>query len=252
MDKIIERLKNEFSNDDARYAYADSVTNAFLTGQIKELREARELTQERLAELVGTQQSGISRWQRSGYSSCKVETLRKFARAFGVRLRISFEPFGTLPTDVGGFTKERLAPPSFEDDPAFNERAAEQENTTAAAMARSRLKQQLIPQSERRYSLAGATQAEGIPGWESRLDLAIQVMELKEQFPRLFENLAGAKKVPVRDIPEDRYKGLGLVPQQPKPIKAITPATDRDNNRNAPFDPIQVSLDFPSEDKEAA
>jgi transcriptional regulator with XRE-family HTH domain len=122
VDKTIERLKNEFTSADARYAYAESVSTAFLTAQIKALREDRGLTQEKLAELVGTQQSGISRWLNSGFSTCKVETLQKFAKAYGVRLRISFETFGTLPRDVGGFTKERLAPPKFEDDPAFKER----------------------------------------------------------------------------------------------------------------------------------
>jgi transcriptional regulator with XRE-family HTH domain len=125
VDKIIERLKTEFNSEDARYAYADTVTNAFLTGQIKALREERDLTQEQLAELVGTQQSGVSRWLNSGFSTCKVETLRKFARAYGVRLRISFEEFGTLPSDVGDFTKERLAPRKFEDDPAFKEQPQE-------------------------------------------------------------------------------------------------------------------------------
>src|SRR5947209_1981363 len=113
VDKVLERLNTEFTSEESRYAYADSVTNAFLTGQIKALREDRGLTQEKFAELVGTQQSGISRWQNSGYSSCKVETLRKFAKAFGVRLRITFEEFGSLPEDVRGFTKKRLTPRKF-------------------------------------------------------------------------------------------------------------------------------------------
>jgi transcriptional regulator with XRE-family HTH domain len=127
VDKVIERLKNEFVTEEARYAYADSVTNAFVTGQIKELREARNLTQDELADLVGTKQSGISRWLNSGFSSCKVETLRKFAKALGVRLKISFEEFGSLPTDVRGFTKERLAPRKFEDDPAFKDQPEDSE-----------------------------------------------------------------------------------------------------------------------------
>ena len=119
MNKVINRLKT--ITEDARYAYADSVTNTFITGQIKALREARELTQEQFAELVGTKQSGISRWQSTGYAGCKVDTLRKFAKAFGVRLRISFEEFGTLPSDIGGFTREKLCPRRFEDDPVFKE-----------------------------------------------------------------------------------------------------------------------------------
>ncbi len=133
MDKVLERLKTEFSSEEARYAYADAVTNAFLTAQIKTLREERGLTQDELAELVGTQQSGISRWLNSGFSACKVETLRKFARAYGVRLRITFEEFGSLPDDVRGFTEKRLAPHKFEDDPAFKEAAhAELEKVTAS------------------------------------------------------------------------------------------------------------------------
>lgn len=121
MKDLHDRLRKELADEESRYVYADSVTNAFLTGQIKDLREERGLTQEKLAELVGTKQSGISRWQNAGYSSCKVDTLRKFAKAFGVRLRISFEEFGTLPTDIGGFSKARLCPRRFEDDPVFKE-----------------------------------------------------------------------------------------------------------------------------------
>jgi transcriptional regulator with XRE-family HTH domain len=122
--KTIERLKG--LSEDARCAYADSVSNTFLTAQIKTLQAERGLTQEKLAELVGTQQSGISRWLNTGFATCKIESLRKFAKAYGVRLHISFEEFGTLPSDVRGFTRERLAPRKFEEDPAFKEPPGEQ------------------------------------------------------------------------------------------------------------------------------
>lgn len=117
---MLERF-NELKDEEARYAYADAVNNAFLRAQIEQLRKERRFSQEKLAELVGTKQSGISRWLNSGFSTCKVQSLRKFAKAYGVRLRISFEEFGTLPSDVQGFTKSRLAPRKFEDDPAFKE-----------------------------------------------------------------------------------------------------------------------------------
>jgi transcriptional regulator with XRE-family HTH domain len=131
--RSVERLRTEFTSDKARDSYADSVTNAFLNAQINALREERGFTQEKLAELVGTQQSGVSRWLNSGFATCKVETLRKFARAFRVRLRISFEEFGTLPSDVNGFTKERLTPRKFEDDPAFKENPQEESATATTA-----------------------------------------------------------------------------------------------------------------------
>lgn len=120
MNQLLERLKKDFENPEARSAYADSVTNAFVSAQIKALRDERKLNQEKLAELIGTKQSGISRLERADYSAWKIGTLRKLAKAFGVRLRISFEEFGTLPDDVAGFKKNRLLPRRFEDDPAFS------------------------------------------------------------------------------------------------------------------------------------
>ena len=119
MNQLLDRLKSDFQNEDARYEYADSVVNAFVSAQIKELREDRDLSQGKLAELIGTKQSGVSRLERSDYSSWKVETLRKLARAFGVRLRLGFEEFGTILDDVAGFEPKDLLPRRFEDDPVF-------------------------------------------------------------------------------------------------------------------------------------
>lgn len=235
MDKFIERLKTEFSSEDARYAYADSITNAFITGQIKELREARNLTQEQLAELVGTKQSGISRWQNTGYSGCRVETLRKFARAFGVRLRISFEEFGSLPTDIGGFTKERLTPRKFEDDPVFKA-PSKQEQSAAAAMAKSILKH-----------LAKIEKYQDYSAWASRMQLAQDVMNLANQFPILgtLKQLAMARPIvagsidsgPIVQRPQtspiaskdDAYNGLRLVPKSQAIAGAMNPSDATEN-----------------------
>ena len=124
MNQLLERLSADFTDEDARYAYADAVINAFVSAQIKALREDRELRQEDLAELIGTKQSGISRLEKADYSSWKIETLSKLARAFGVRLRISFEEFGTLVDDVAGFKEKNLLPQKFENDPAFKKTPA--------------------------------------------------------------------------------------------------------------------------------
>ena len=122
MNQLLERLKNDFRDEEARYAYADSVVNAFVSAQIKNLREARDLKQGDLAEMVGTKQSGISRLEKADYSVWKIETLRKLARAFGVRLSIRFEEFGTLLDDVAGFKKAKLLPRQFAEDPVFQAR----------------------------------------------------------------------------------------------------------------------------------
>jgi transcriptional regulator with XRE-family HTH domain len=237
---VLERLKNELKDEDRRYAYADTVTDAFLTGQIKTLREERGLTQEGLAKLVGTKQSGISRWLNSGFSGCKVESLRKFAHAYGVRLRISFEPFSTLPDDVEGFTKERLAPPRFEDDPAFNENPVKQELNRAAAvaMAKSILKQQVT---------AGQGWTDAIADWQTRLSRAASIMELGKQFPQLFESLRGIHD-PNTDNAIDPYKDLRPMPQ---PKTADTPA-NRTVSEAQPVDSIELRLDFESEEEKVA
>lgn len=112
-------LKEEFLDTEYRYAYAEDFLNALIAMQIKVLREQRELTQQQLADLIGTKQAGVSRLENVNYSSWKTETLRKLARALGVRLKITFEPFGTLIDESQNFSKENLQRPTFEEDPAF-------------------------------------------------------------------------------------------------------------------------------------
>lgn len=135
MNQLLDRLRNDFQNEDARYAYADTVVNAFISAQIKTLREDQDLSQEDLAVLIGTKQSGVSRLERADYSAWKVETLRKLARAFGVRLKISFEEFGSLVPELGGLKKGKLRRRRFEDDPVFKEHVPKQEKEEAHAEA---------------------------------------------------------------------------------------------------------------------
>jgi transcriptional regulator with XRE-family HTH domain len=118
-DEFIEDLKGKLKDEETRYIYADSIVNAFVSAQINSLREDRELSQQQLAELIGTKQSGVSRLEKADYSTWKIETLRKLARVFGVRLRISFDEFATLPPEIRGFSKHKLCPRSFANDPVF-------------------------------------------------------------------------------------------------------------------------------------
>lgn len=126
MSELVEDLRSVFKDPAARYSYVEETLNAFVATQIKELREAREMSQQELADAIGTKQSGISRLQNANYSSWKVDTLRKLARAFGVRLRISFEEFGTLIPEVENLGK-RLRPRPFKRDPVFGEPEEAQE-----------------------------------------------------------------------------------------------------------------------------
>ena len=62
-----------------------------LAQQIYDARNARGLSQEALAKLVGTSQSTIARLEEANTSSPTVRTLRKIADALGMNLVIALE-----------------------------------------------------------------------------------------------------------------------------------------------------------------
>jgi transcriptional regulator with XRE-family HTH domain len=114
-----DTLREEFRDPEYRYAYAEDFLTTYVATQIRTLREQRGMTQEALGVEIGTKQAGISRYENVHYCAWKSETLRKIARALGVRLKISFEPFGPLLNEAAEFSQESLMRPKFEDDPAF-------------------------------------------------------------------------------------------------------------------------------------
>ena len=104
---------------DREYAeeYAESYLNARVATQIKVIREQRGMTQAELGTRIGTTQAGVSRYEDVNYSSWSLRTLAKLARAFDVRLRVSFEPYGTLPDEVIRFDRNSLETVERERDP---------------------------------------------------------------------------------------------------------------------------------------
>ncbi|WP_370327227.1 helix-turn-helix domain-containing protein [Euzebya sp.] len=60
-----------------------------LAGEIRALREARGLSQQQLAEMVGTTQSAIARLE-GGHVSPNLKTLDRIADALGVELSLRF------------------------------------------------------------------------------------------------------------------------------------------------------------------
>jgi transcriptional regulator with XRE-family HTH domain len=64
--------------------------NADLAMKVLEARIAARLTQKQLAELIGTQQSVISRIERADYYGRSLTLLRKIAKALGLKLRVDF------------------------------------------------------------------------------------------------------------------------------------------------------------------
>lgn len=95
-----EVLRQEFSDPEYATAYAESFLDAYIATQIKVLREQRGWTQEQLAEKIGTAQPGISRLEDVNYSAWSVSTLTKLAAAFSLRLKITFEDFSGIASEV--------------------------------------------------------------------------------------------------------------------------------------------------------
>lgn len=131
MSDLRKNLIDEFQNSDYRYSYAESFLNTKLAMQIKVLREQRGKTQAELGPLVGTKQSGLSRFEDVNHSVWKTDTLWKIARALNVRVNISFETFGSLIDEKEHFDRESLQRADFKDDPVFKKHArvhGEEEN----------------------------------------------------------------------------------------------------------------------------
>jgi transcriptional regulator with XRE-family HTH domain len=64
-----------------------------IPAQIKSLRKLRGITQQQLAEKVGTKQSAVSRLESGEESNWELETLVKHAEALDARLSVTFEPY---------------------------------------------------------------------------------------------------------------------------------------------------------------
>jgi hypothetical protein len=72
-----------------------------------------------LAAKIGTTQPGVSRFESPDYSSWRIETLRKIARAFDVCLSVRFISFGDAIDNIVRFGDDKLMRPSFDHDPLF-------------------------------------------------------------------------------------------------------------------------------------
>jgi transcriptional regulator with XRE-family HTH domain len=116
-----EQLRVNLKDNEYRHAYSDEHLNLSISTQIKVLREQQNLTQAQLAEKIGTKQAGVSRLESANYTSWSIAALRKVAQALDLRLRVSFEEFGSLWREVADFSRESLQRRTFAEDPEFQQ-----------------------------------------------------------------------------------------------------------------------------------
>lgn len=91
MSKIKDLHKKWLRDPEYRHEYEALDDEFALASAMIEARTRAGLTQEELAEKMETSQSAIARIE-SGRSIPSGNTLKRFARATGTRLRIKFEP----------------------------------------------------------------------------------------------------------------------------------------------------------------
>ena len=115
----LEAEIEEFQEKEYREAYADEFLNTYIANQIRVIREQRGMTQQQLADAIGTQQAGVSRIENVNYSGWSVSTLKKVAHAYDCRLHISFETYGSLFKAGASLKREALCRPAFKDDLIF-------------------------------------------------------------------------------------------------------------------------------------
>src|ERR1035437_1206065 len=96
MNDLRSNLRKEFLDEEFRNVYADESLNTHIATQIKVLREQQEMTQSELAGKTGMAQPRIAVLEDVNYSSWSIKTLSRLARAFGLRLSVSFETFSGL------------------------------------------------------------------------------------------------------------------------------------------------------------
>lgn len=119
MAAISEQLKTDLREEQFCEGYTESFLDSYVATQIKVLREQREMTQKELADVLGTTQTAISRIESINYSAWNIGTLKRLARAFKVRLRVSFETCGSLIDDYERFTRDNLQRVSRDNDPVL-------------------------------------------------------------------------------------------------------------------------------------
>jgi transcriptional regulator with XRE-family HTH domain len=145
MAAISEALRHDLQKPEFSEGYAESFLDSFIATQLKVLREQNGWSQQQLAEIMGKKQTVISRSENVSYSSWNISTLKQYARAFRLRLRVSFETYGSLIDEVAGFSKENLQRIPRESDPALNKSDPRGNPNADSCTAAKRSPLQLVP-----------------------------------------------------------------------------------------------------------
>lgn len=99
-----------------RKAYLTASIEQGLAWQIRANRKARDLSQEELARLLGTQQSAVSRLEDPEYGAHSLDTLISIANVFDCALSVRFIPYSALARESEDLSPEALFAAPFSDE----------------------------------------------------------------------------------------------------------------------------------------
>ena len=85
-------IEKAIKREDFKKAYDDLEEEYALVKEMLTARARRGLSQEAVAELMGTTKSAISRLEAAGKHAPSLTTLKKYAHAVGCHLEIKFIP----------------------------------------------------------------------------------------------------------------------------------------------------------------
>ena len=144
---------DKFRDPEYAYAYFDEFLNTYIATQIKAVREQRGYSQEKLASLAGMKQERISVLENVNYTSWSVNTLRRIAKALGLRLKVSLETFGSGLPEIRNFDAKHLQRKSLAEELSEYDQIRDQlhafvPNTALATAGKS---------SEQTYTVAEGT-----------------------------------------------------------------------------------------------
>ncbi len=135
--EIVTALLEEFHDPDYREVYVNEFLNAKIATQIKVLREQRGWTQKMLAERVGMKQERISVLENVNYEAWTLRILRQLAKAFDLRINVSFDDFGSFLDEYTKFGRTTLERASFTDDLVFHSGRARRKRMASRLHLRS-------------------------------------------------------------------------------------------------------------------
>ena len=102
-------LKKASKRKGFKKAYEDLEEEYRLTREMLAARSKFGLTQEAVAELMGTTKSAVSRLEAAGKHAPSLTTLKKYAQAVGCRLEIKLVPNALLAQRTARAAKKRAA-----------------------------------------------------------------------------------------------------------------------------------------------